>query len=91
MAKKGEDVFQFGQCLKFKKNNKSFLVVNVHLNGGKTDKDDAIRVEQVNEMTNFLKKEECRPFPVIIAGDFNHEVSEAEKKLKAAELKVASI
>lgn len=45
MAKKGEDIFQFGQCLKFYMKGKRFLVVNVHLNGGKTEKDDAIRVE----------------------------------------------
>jgi hypothetical protein len=40
LAKKGEDFFQFGHCLKFNKNGKRFQVVNVHLNGGKTEKDD---------------------------------------------------
>lgn len=42
-------------------------------------------------MTDLLKKDEYKLYPVIIAGDFNHEVSEAEKKVKDAGLKVSSI
>ena len=46
-AKKGEEVTQFGQCLHFKKNGTDhfFNVINVHLNGGKTEKDDAVRLD----------------------------------------------
>ena len=47
-AQKGEEVTQFGQAIYLRKRAPGasiFKVINVHLSGGKTEKDDATRVQ----------------------------------------------
>jgi hypothetical protein len=58
------------------------LNVNVHLNGGKTDKDRDIRTAQLK---NLFKMRQENPFKdvqnMIVSGDFNTEISEVDDSL----------
>ncbi|TNV77134.1 hypothetical protein FGO68_gene7163 [Halteria grandinella] len=78
--KKGK-LFQFGLALQFrhKMTLETFHSINVHLNGGKTPEDKAIRTEQLKVLIeNPIFKERN----VVLTGDFNTELDELDGQMK---------
>jgi hypothetical protein len=82
---KGNKKAQYGIVQHFKKNESSeeFLSINVHLNGGKTEKDQNVRLDQLKNLVDEMQLE---PFSNVsnrvITGDFNTDISEVEGILK---------
>jgi endonuclease/exonuclease/phosphatase family metal-dependent hydrolase len=82
---KGGKKAQYGIVQHFKRNDsdKEFLNINVHLNGGKTEKDQKVRLDQLK---NLVAEMQLEPFSHItnrvISGDFNTDISEVEEILK---------
>ena len=56
LLEKGDKTTQFGLIQPFKlRNGTEFLNINVHLNGGKTEKDKDVRNAQLNILFAVLK------------------------------------
>ncbi len=60
-----------------------FSVVNVHLSGGHSGKDHKLRLEQIEILTTQAKEQKS---PIILTGDFNHEILEIYQLLKDHDL-----
>jgi hypothetical protein len=78
MLKKGETEYQYGLIVNFETLEKEqFYNVNLHLSGGKTDKDKSTRNAQLENLQNKLGS---APYTnktnLIISGDFNMDISE---------------
>lgn len=65
-------------------------MINVHLAGGATEKDEQTRVLQMEKIKEEIAKEREESeviIPMLIAGDFNHDINEAKKKVDGLELR----
>lgn len=79
---KGGKETQYGIILDLKtkdSDKKEFYNINVHLNGGKTDKDKKVRDEQLQNLLQALNEPPYRAKSnIILSGDFNTDIAEVK-------------